>query len=702
MNASYQTLQNRIAELENELASIRAAVRDNENHTQPHEIAGFGVDPQGNVKNEDRNWNETQARIRESEERFKVIANIAPVLIWLAGPDKLCYFFNKGWLDFTGRTMEQENGNGWAEGVHAEDYERCLQIYNTKFDARQEFSMNYRLRRFDGEYRWISDRGVPQYTESGVFLGYVGGCMDIHDQMNFAESLEKEVQNRTLQLKKSEEFLQSILNTTSNSIASYEAVYDDAGEIYDFRILYSNEETYSQYAMRFESITGRMCSEVYPEIFKKGVFEKLVKCVKTGKPDAYVTDYQNSNGTFWFDASIESNGNRVTVTARNITEELKADLQLNELNEKLKIQNSIFNHSEENANFGSFALTLATNKLECSDNLYRLVGHLPQEFTPSFDQFISFLHPGDRQRAIRDGMRALETKNLVQNDYRVITKDGSLKYLRLSGKFINEGGRQIMIGAMQDVTKDIQLNEALRLKNMELKRNNEELASFSYVASHDLQEPLRKIRAFSSRILEKQPHFSDSTKDYFNRIVSAATRMQKLIEALLSYSNTGNSEVSFVDTDLNKILEDVQTDLEDLIEEKNVTIEVSRLPVLRVIPLQFQQLLQNLISNSIKYSKPHVPPFIKIRAEMTHELEKGSSYWKISVSDNGIGFDQRYESRIFDLFQRLHGKSEFEGTGIGLAICKKIAQNHHGFMSAKGMPGEGSTFSVYLPVEMDA
>lgn len=694
MNASYQILQRRVKELENELARVREAMLKTD---------GALASEPAYIQNSDHDvtslWKETQARIKESEERFKVIADIAPVLIWLSGTDKSCYFFNKGWLDFTGRTMEQEAGNGWAEGVHADDFERCLHIYHSNFNARREFSMDYRLRRSDGEYRWISDKGVPRYTDDGVFMGYVGGCMDIHDQKNFAEKLEKEVQNRTLQLKKSEEFLQSILNTTSNSIASYEAVYDEAGEIYDFRILYSNEEKYSEHAVRRQAIIGKMCSEVYPGIFTSGVFEKLVKCVQSGKPDAYITDYQNEEDTFWFDASIESHGSHVTVTARNITEELKADLQLKELNQKLKIQNSIFNHSEENANFGSFALTLSTNKLECSDNLYRLVGLVPQEFAPSFEQFISFLHPADRSRAIRDGMRALETRNLVQNDYRVMTKDGSLKYLRLSGKFIKEGGKQIMIGALQDVTKDIQLNEALRLKNIELKRNNEELASFSYVASHDLQEPLRKIRAFSSRILEKEQQFSDHTKDYFARIISAATRMQKLIEALLSYSNTNNTEVSFTPTDLNKILEDVKTDLEGLIEDKHVTIESSGLPVIPVIPTQFQQLLQNLISNSIKYSKPEVQPIIIIQAEITNEREKNGRFWKISVSDNGIGFDQRYETKIFDLFQRLHGKGEFEGTGIGLAICKKIVQNHRGYIAAQGFPGKGSTFSVYLPVE---
>ncbi|WP_353718124.1 PAS domain-containing protein [Dyadobacter sp. 676] len=639
---------------------------------------------------------DTLADLQEMEGRFQAIADTAPVMIWLSGPDKLCYFFNKGWLDFTGRSMEQEMGNGWAEGVHPDDLERCLAIYTSHFEERKEFSMDYRLRRHDGEYRWISDRGVPRYTSTGVFTGYVGGCMDIHDQITFSEQLEKKVEERTQQLRRSEQFLQSILNTAGNSIASYEAIRNPDGKIMDFRIAYSNEDTFTYGTTH---ITGRTCREVFPGIFRNGVFEKLVKCIETGRPDNYQFDVRKDGEVHWFEASIEKLEDSVTVTARNISEELKSDLRLKDLNRQLAIQNSIFKHSEENASIGSYAWNVATNELECSDNLYRLIGYLPQEFTPSFEQFLSFLHPDDRHQAIRDGIRAYETKVVVQNTYRVITKNGDIRHFRLSGNFIKEGDNHLMIGALQDVTKDVELSDALHKKNLELRRNNEELASFSYVASHDLQEPLRKIRAFSSRIMEKESeHFSENTRDYFGRIIAASARMQKLIEALLSYSGTSGVNFKFAETDLNSIVDEVKSDLEELILEKGAVVEVQKLPVLPVIPVQFHQLMQNLIGNGIKYSSPDRKPLVQITSTVT-ENEQGP-FCRISVIDNGIGFDQRYENRIFDLFQRLHGKNEYEGTGIGLAICKKIVQNHHGYITAEGAPGMGSAFHVFIPTRI--
>lgn len=686
MNADYNSLIQRIAELEQELAIARD--HNVSSSRQQADVRGDG-------------WIEAEAKIRESEERFRIIADTAPVLIWLAGVDKGCYFFNKGWLDFTGKTIEQEFGDGWAAGVHPDDLERCIHIYNTNFDARQDFSMEYRLRRFDGTYRWIWDRGVPRYTADGVFIGYVGGCMDVHEQKNFAEELERKVEQRTAQLKRSEEFLQSILNTTSNSITSFEAVRNENNRVVDFRILYTNAESFFRKTREQTGIIGAMCSDVYPAIFDNGVFEKLTKCLETGQGDRYQVSHAYGGEINWYDASIEKLGDGVTVTERNITEQLRSDMELLDLNRKLKIQNSIFKHSEENANVGSYAWNLTTNELECSDNLYRLIGYEPQEFTPSFEQFISFLHPADRGKAIRDGIRAFETKVLLQSTYRVVTRSGDIKYLRLSGNFILEAGNQLMIGALQDVSKDIKLNEALRVKNIELRRNNEELASFSYVASHDLQEPLRKIRAFSGRILEREKHLSESSTDYFNRIMLAAARMQKLIEALLSYSGTNSRDVQFVNTDLNGIVQEVITDLEGVIDEKKVVFELGKLPTMAVIPVQFYQLMQNLVSNGIKYSRQGETPLIRIHCEVTTREGDESEFYKISVEDNGIGFDQQYESRIFDLFQRLHGKNEYEGTGIGLAICKKIVQNHHGYISAEGRPGEGATFNVYLPVNRD-
>lgn len=254
-----------------------------------------------------------------------------------------------------------------------------------------------------------------------------------------------------------------------------------------------------------------------------------------------------------------------------------------------------------------------------------------------------------------------------------------------------------------------QKNQAriLEEKNRELERSNTELASFSYIASHDLQEPIRKIQTFSNRILESASStFSPETNNYFQRIVAASKRMQNLISALLNYSRINSSESQFSTVDLNIILEDVKTNLEEIFEDKHVVVEASVLPTLHVIPHQINQLFLNIIANAIKYKKPDIDPIIKINARILPANELADDdlvlfepYWKISISDNGIGFEQQYANRIFELFQRLHGKSEYEGTGIGLAICKKIVQNHNGIIKAISEPGVGSVFSIYLPVQ---
>jgi PAS domain S-box-containing protein len=245
----------------------------------------------------------------------------------------------------------------------------------------------------------------------------------------------------------------------------------------------------------------------------------------------------------------------------------------------------------------------------------------------------------------------------------------------------------------------------LETKNLELLQSNRELDSFAYLASHDLQEPLRKIQTFSNWILEKEyDNFSPKIKDYFNRIITSSKRMQNLITALLNYSRINTSEIAYVLTDLNLIVEEVKNDLNELIEENHVTVQTNPLPSLKIIPLQFNQLLSNIFINAIKYRKSDQNPLIKINSELVSNptIDKQSApisgkFWKIQIEDNGIGFEQQYENKIFELFQRLHGKSEYEGTGIGLAICKKIAQNHGGFINAVGKPGIGSQFNIYLP-----
>jgi light-regulated signal transduction histidine kinase (bacteriophytochrome) len=254
-----------------------------------------------------------------------------------------------------------------------------------------------------------------------------------------------------------------------------------------------------------------------------------------------------------------------------------------------------------------------------------------------------------------------------------------------------------------------QVNERTReleQKNADLVKMNAELETFAYVASHDLQEPLRKIQSFASLIDENENQsLSEKGKDYFRRMQAAAARMNRLIEDLLTYSRTATGERNFTDTDLNEILEEVKNDLKESLAEKNAVIEAAHLCRANIIPFQFRQLLNNLLGNSLKFSKKGEAPHIIITSTIVTgnnvnitlpEPEK--NYCHISVADNGIGFEPRYKERIFELFQRLYGKSEYSGTGIGLAIVKKIVENHKGVIIASGELDKGARFDIYIPV----
>lgn len=287
-------------------------------------------------------------------------------------------------------------------------------------------------------------------------------------------------------------------------------------------------------------------------------------------------------------------------------------------------------------------------------------------------------------------------------------------FIALSIATSNWNGKQVFISFIRDISKEkkigIELEKnrnQLTQKNNELERINNELSSFSYVAGHDLKEPLRKIRTFSNFIMEKSNgSLSEEVRGYMERIITSTSNMQKLIDDLLAFSRTGSSEKILHDVNLNTLLIDVKNSLKELIEEKGVTITTTQLPTIKVIQFQFQQLLENIISNAIKYSKPDVKPEITITAgvvsgkDYAHRgANSDKTYNKISIRDNGIGFEQQYAEKIFELFQRLHGKDEYSGTGIGLAICKKIVDNHNGFITAEGKEGVGSTFNIYIPIE---
>ena len=310
----------------------------------------------------------------------------------------------------------------------------------------------------------------------------------------------------------------------------------------------------------------------------------------------------------------------------------------------MQIQNQTFEVAEKIANMGSYKWNTTTGEMEYSDNLFRLYDCEPQEFVPTIEKFLSFIHPDDLERVLRNQEQTIEKGALVETPYRIISKNGTIKYFRSSGKFSDEGGNSMLIGSVQDISQDVAASKEIKAKNIELENANAELASFNYIASHDLQEPLRKIQAFSKRIMnEEAEHLSDTAKDYFKRITAAAERMQNLILSLLSFSRTNTAEHDFVETDLNQILIDVEVTLQELIRTKGAVINSQPLPTIGAIPLQMHQLFLNLISNSLKYSKRDVAPLINISAEKVHlnEIEghtiHDGIFWKIAISDNGIG-----------------------------------------------------------------
>jgi signal transduction histidine kinase len=256
-----------------------------------------------------------------------------------------------------------------------------------------------------------------------------------------------------------------------------------------------------------------------------------------------------------------------------------------------------------------------------------------------------------------------------------------------------------------EIAERKRVERALEQKTKELSRSNSELEQFAYIVSHDLQEPLRKVLAFGDRLLDKCGEtISSEGKEYIIRMQNASQRMKTLITDLLVFSRLRTKAQPFTQVDLTQVAREVLSDLEIKIEQTGGTVKLGDLPIIDADPLQMRQLFQNLIGNALKFQRKGGSPVVDIRACMLDDQENGSDgnahrpVCQITFEDNGIGFDEKYADRIFGVFQRLHGRDEYEGTGIGLSICKKIAERHDGKIEAKSAPGKGAAFIITLPM----
>ena len=297
--------------------------------------------------------------------------------------------------------------------------------------------------------------------------------------------------------------------------------------------------------------------------------------------------------------------------------------------------------------------------------------------------------------------RLLETEETRTSELRLVKKDGQVFFADLECMVLKDRGddARFIRGAVIDISERKKAEEKNRVYLEQLERSNKELQDFAFVASHDLQEPLRKIESFGGLLVEE---FSDSIseegRDFLVRMRQAAARMRVLIDSLLSYSRVSTTITPFSKMDLREAVEAALSNLSVLMEETNGSVEIGDLPTVEGDKIQMIQLFQNLIGNALKFHGKGAPPRVKIRSRLIHgERPDEGDLHEIRVEDNGIGFDEIYLSKIFSPFQRLHGKSEYEGTGVGLAICRKIVERHHGRITAKSTPGGGAVFLVTLP-----
>ncbi len=281
-----------------------------------------------------------------------------------------------------------------------------------------------------------------------------------------------------------------------------------------------------------------------------------------------------------------------------------------------------------------------------------------------------------------------------EGEIRNRAKDGTLYWVNTTiVPFLDEDQHPYQYVAIRyEITQRKTAEEQLRIYADRLELSNRELQDFASIAAHDLQEPLRKVMSFGDRLNTRfSSTLGDDGRDYLERMLSSARRMRKLIDDLLTYARVTTQARPFEPTNLNEVLSDVLSDLEIRIEQTKGKIEKETLPTLDADASQLRQLFQNLITNALKFLKPNTPPVVRISAK-----REGYSV-VISISDNGIGFDEKYLEKIFTIFQRLHGKQEYEGTGVGLAVCRRIVERHGGSITAKSVVGEGAQFLVTLP-----
>jgi signal transduction histidine kinase len=506
-------------------------------------------------------------------------------------------------------------------------------------------------------------------------------------------------------LQQQSDYLNSILNASFSAVFTCEAVRDDQGNIIDLRYTQINKMYKEMMGKTEKEVIGKTMLELFPTAKATGAFTTHCKVIETGIPARFDLRYQGDGLDAWFDiSSVKVGDNGVVVTFVDVLDQKTA---LEKIEAQKNLLDKILTSSSNGISVTEYIRNEQGHVVDCrtilaNDAAVRIAG-IPREIYLS--KTATELEPSMIQSPyFQMCIQALETGEHFIMQY----------FFELTGRWlevsVSRMDRNHHIHIFTDVTsiKEAQLQQERLVK--ELRRSNQSLEDFAHAASHDMKEPLRKIRTFADRLKHRLiDRLDEADAGLIHRIETAAERMQLLVDDLLEFSHVSERPQETELINLNEKIDRVLFDLDLPIEEKGARIDVGELPTIKGNRRQLQQLLYNLIGNALKYSKPDTPPEIRIHSRLVKGSEaatlmnipidrENATYHLVEITDNGIGFEQEYAEQIFGMFQRLHGKAEYSGTGVGLSIARKVVENHNGYIRATSELGKGATFRVLFPV----
>ncbi|MEM8521850.1 PAS domain S-box protein [Flavobacterium sp. PL12] len=642
--------------------------------------------------------NEAKEKIEESEKRFRDAMHQAPVaMVILRGQSNVVEMVNATYLEIVYKTEDEFLGKPLFESLP--EVEVVIDpiikgIYETQ-KAFFGYEFPVTLKRFGKSESAYFNFVYHPLIEGNTVTGIMVVATDVTNNVNAKKALEDNEQRLNLVISASELGIWELDLVTDETKVSARAlqILGVPNEKNPKRDLLSSKMHPSDMAIR---------KSAFEKALKTGVLHYEIRTIVDE-----VIHWIEAKGKVFFNS--DNRAIRIIGTLRDVTEEKNIQTQLLEREQKFRLLADSMPQfvwtADEEGNLNYF-----------NQAVFDFSGYSKEDMIEH--GWISIVHDDEREANIVKWLEAIATEKDFLIEHRFRKSDGTYRWQlsRAIPQRDKEGKITMWVGTSTDIqdqkmfTNELERQVSERTKelfnkNEDLEKMNRELQSFAYISSHDLQEPLRKIQTFATQIKEgESENLSPKGKDKFLRMQNAANRMQTLIQDLLAYSRTSVQERVFEKAKLSLIVEEVKEDLEQEFLDINDTISIISDCEIDVIPFQFRQLLFNLISNSLKFTKSENAPKIIIECKSglgsefdNPKLIDSRNYCYIKFQDNGIGFETEYSEKIFEVFQRLHGKEKFDGTGIGLAIVKRIVDNHNGIITATGILNEGATFHIYIP-----